>query len=270
MSALPHQLLVAHLKRKQRSHPRYSIRALARDLKVNSSYLSAVFSGKKPVPQKRLKEIASRLEIDDLALKILTHAIARLKSSFHEIALVGANQSEVQNTSDYIQKFHEASRADLKLWNKWYNVAILDLSTCSGFKVDPEWIAKRCNIRVSEARQSLQFLLDEGYLVLKDGRAEKAHLHLRMPTTASGETVRSFHEQLMLRAIKTMHSKTDIESYKLRLITGAMVATNSEQISKAREILQAAMVQVAEVLLQGEATEVYQLGVQLFPLSDKI
>jgi hypothetical protein len=54
------------------------------------------------------------------------------------------------------------------------------------------------------------------------------------------------------------------ESFERRLITGISIAANPENLDRARDILLAALHEVASVLSEGECTELYHLNAQLF------
>ena len=68
-------ILKLYFDRKRVSTPAYSLRALARDLKVSPAYVSQVFNGKKPLPESRLAEIIRILDLDDIAVLQLKEAL---------------------------------------------------------------------------------------------------------------------------------------------------------------------------------------------------
>jgi uncharacterized protein (TIGR02147 family) len=264
----PSEILRRELKRKQRTQPQYSIRALARDLGVNSSYLSGVFNGKKPVPLQRVSEIAKRLEMDELAIITLKRAITINQVPASQRALLSSPSEGLNPSSlDKLENVRQASKSELKLWSKWYYVAVLDLSTCDNFVSEVKWIARRLKIPLGDAAEAVDFLLQHKYFIEQNGQWTKADLHLRLPAVASKEIVRNFHKQYMLKAIEVMQSQTTPEEYAKRLITGVVIASNAEKIKEAKNRLELALVEISQILLEGECTELYQLGAQLFPLT---
>lgn len=267
-SISPHGLLRKHLIRKQKTHPSYSIRALARDIGVSPSYMNSVFSGKKPLPQKRLREIAKRLDIDSVGLIVLKKSMAYNKITTEEQDLIRAEVIEngKESSINFIEKFKEESANHLALWSHWYYIAILDLSTTITFKVDPVWIAKKLAIETRQASAALNFLIQQKYLVEKNGRLQKADFLLRMPARKPNQTIREFHTQLMIKAIKTMRENQSQDDYDRRLITGIILAADSRKIPEAKKRLNLFIHDLAEFLCTEETDQVFQLGVQLFPL----
>lgn len=265
----PHSILTQELKRKQKANPAYSIRALARDLKLSSSYLSAVLKGKKPVPMDRLAEIAKRLEMDEIRVVQLKRAIVLSSVSPEELQLLTRDLEGRRNPVENLGKTQPMSKADLKLWSKWYYLPILDLTTCDDFLSDMKWISRRLKIPLGDVSEAIHFLLEKGYLVEEKGQWKKMDLHLRYPCIAPNETIRSFHKEYLLKAIQVMKEQTSPEEFSRRVISGMIIASDPKKIAEARQVLETALLEISRILCEGECTELYQLGVQLYPLTSK-
>ena len=264
----PFQILREHFERKKMANPGYSIRSLARDLKLSQSFMTSIFSGKKAIPIARLQAIAQRLSIDELALSDLRRSIL-LES------MPAEQREEVAKSTDFSQagkslgdRFHFAPTKELPLLQNWQNIAILDLSTCHGFKADIQWIAAKLSIPTKEASRSLDFLITNGYLVEGDGGFQKNHEALRFPVLQSRQEIRNYHRQMMIKAIETMQKQHSNEQYRRRLIGGLSIAADPGKIAEAKLRLERAVHEVAEFLSGGECSEVFHLGFQLFPLTN--
>ena len=260
----PAELLRKAMARKQKTHPGYSLRALARDLGVSSSFVSAFFAGRKPVPFDRVDEICRRLEMDNFGADNLKQAIALHQISESQREMLTGGQARQWAS----QVYGQASKKDLDLRAKWYYIAILDLSSCSDFVSDVKWIARRLKIALGDASEGVEFLLRAGYLQEVDGRWQKKERHLRLPCPNSVKTVREFHKSYMLKAIQTMQEQTSPEEFARRLVTGVVIASNPENIAEAKRRLELALVEITQILVRGQCTEVYHLGVQLNPLTN--
>ena len=73
---------------------------------------------------------------------------------------------------------------------------------------------------------------------------------------------------MIAKALWTLNHKQDDVSLANSLITGITIATNPKQIEKAKEKLTIALHDIAEILSTGECTEVYQLNLQLFGITE--
>lgn len=265
----PQSILTQELKRKQKTNPSYSLRALARDLKLSSSYLSAVLKGKKPVPPHRLGEFAKRLEMDEIRVAQLRRAIVLTSVSPDELPLLTRDLDGHRNPIDDLGTSQPMSKADLKLWSKWYYLPILDLTTCEDFISDLKWISRRLKIPIGDASEAIHFLLEKGYLVDEKGQWKKTDLHLRYPCTTPNETIRNFHKEYLIKAIQVMKEQTSPEEFSRRVISGMIIASDPQKIAQARQVLETALLEASRILCEGECTELYQLGVQLYPLTSK-
>jgi hypothetical protein len=119
----------------------------------------------------------------------------------------------------------------------------------------------------TEIQKALRELEQEGYLVRKKGILKKQNKKMRIPTTRSRQLIRNFHIQMLDRAKYQLQTKSDKESFERRLVTGYTISTNTKQLSKAKLIMEKALIEISTTLSQGMPNEVYQLQFQLFPLS---
>jgi len=166
-------------------------------------------------------------------------------------------------------KNEEVPTSQFHILSRWYYLSLLDLCTCKEFTDDPEWIAKRLGITPFEAKRAWQMLLQGRWVKRTETGWTKSNKHLRFPTRQSQEVVRNYHRQTLEKAQKELN-KTDPESFAKRLISGASVAVNPEKIEEAKLRLHAALVEISKLLSEGPCTEVYQLQVQLFPVTREV
>ena len=91
---------------------------------------------------------------------------------------------------------------------------------------------------------------------------------MRIPTTRSRQIIRQFHLQMIDKAKLHLQKNNEKVSFEKRLVTGYTIAVNPKQINKAKLILEKALIEASMQLIKGKAKEVYQLQLQLFPLSE--
>ncbi len=256
----PYELLSKQLKRVQRQNPSYSLRALARDLKLSVSFASGILSGQRPFPRKHLERFVKVLGMDPIARELLAKALDRehLKTTL-------SSDPEGSPASSAIADFAELPNRDFSVLRHWYFVAILDLAVCEK-NLDGAQVAKRLGIRTEEAAYALKTLQQEGWLKWNGTRWEKAHARFRLPTKDSQEIVRKFHRQMIVLALQELGS-AESANFQKRLINGLTFSANPAQMERAKARLNEALYEIAGMLAQGECTEVYQLNCQLFPLT---
>ncbi|MGZ3773231.1 MAG: TIGR02147 family protein [Pseudobdellovibrionaceae bacterium] len=258
----PTEVLNRAFAKKKQKQPSYSYRSVAQSLSVSASYVSALFRGLKNIPTERITDLARALDMDSSDESLLRRAIAITEISKLNVDLDLLNSQTLPSrtrTSGNIKEF--------SMLEPWYRMALLDLVTCSNFNDDPKWIAQKLGIRVEEAHFAFNELFRHGFIGIENGRYKKIHQHLRFPTTKSLPKIREFHKKMMEKAIYQMMNKTDDESFRNRTINGITMATNPVNIEKARLRLREVLFEIADILSDGECTEVYQLNFQLFPLT---
>lgn len=254
----PGEILKVYFDRKRVSHPQYSLRALARDLKVSPAYLSQVFNGKKSIPESRLEELIRLLDMDDIAVLQLKDAL---------------NPGEKRETYlaptdfDFFNRFKPLDKKKYAILEQWYMVALLDLTTVEGFQSSPEWIAHRLKITPVEAELAIETLKEHGLLVVENGVIRKADLKLRFPTKFTQTVIRKFHKQMIRKAYDELELRVSDDEFEDRLIIGTTFALNPAHLPLLKQKLQETLYELGHRGSVGACQSVYQLNIQLFPLT---
>lgn len=250
-------LLRSRLEDLKRRRPGTSIRGLARSVGVSPSYLCKVVNGRKPCPATLVPRLAKALRLDSLDRRALLRRPEERQPS--------PPKPEVAFEFD-------ALSADSHAWllAKWHRIAVLNLSTVSGFQAEPEWIARRLGISIDDASESLRALLAWGLLKRGADGSVAAHRHrLRLPTDRSHPAVRDYHSAWLRRALRELDvDAASDERFGRRLIAGLSVAGDSRKFEAARNMIHEALYRVAEFLADGDCDEVFHLAVQALPESN--
>ncbi|MDO9181206.1 MAG: TIGR02147 family protein [Bacteriovorax sp.] len=262
MQTQAHEILKIYLDRKKLSYPSYSLRALARDLELSPSYVSALLTGQKPLPEVRLKDFIKVLDLDDIA-------IIQLKNALYPETRKETNSSErlSENDKDFLNSYRPLDKKKYEILNDWYNIAILDLTTCENFESHPSWIAKKLKITQLQVEIAIENLKRLELLIEVDGKLQKKERLLRFPTKMSQSVIRKFHKQMIKKAYEELDSKTEEEEFSKRLITGTTFAVDSKKINLLKEKIQNNLYEVASMASDGPCESVYHFNVQLFPLT---
>lgn len=254
-----HRILNLYFSRKKTFNPSYSMRALARDLKLSPSFVSDILSGKKKIPYERLSDFVMHLDMDEIACIQLKRTLDKNGLSSDEIS---------KEEKDFLGQYYPLEKRKYSLLDKWYNVAILEMSTLDDYDDDPQVMAKKLGISKIEVVIAIENLKALGLLHEVDGKLRKVEAKMRVPTKESIEVVRSFHRQMILRAYNELGQRDDKESFEKRLINGFTLATSSEKVEQVKKRLNDFMYELATELAANSCDKVYQLNVQLFPLDN--
>ncbi len=220
--------------RRCRTNSSYSLRAFAKQLDFDSSTLSQILSGKRKVSDKIVQKVYDKL---------------------------GQPPIKNENTSS---QYMLLSMDAFTVISDWYHYAILDLTLIKNFKSDPVWISSQLGISQLEAKLAIERLLRLGMLVQKYGK-----LKLSKVTNTNyieGQTSSAHKEYQRQIITKALHAIDNCPQDR-KDITSMTMAANSKKIKEAKEKIKKFRRELCAFLEDGEKDSVYQMGVQLYPLT---
>jgi uncharacterized protein (TIGR02147 family) len=265
----PEEILALYFERKKSKVGGYSLRALARDIQKSPAYVSQVLAGKRRLSPDLYGKISEVLELDVMARKQLSLSVVLCSSLPEEVKADLESSLEENSGQDAYGKYEESHLPEFDILRNWYFVSILDLVTLSNFKPDISWIAKKLKISHYQADMAVKALFAAKLLTEENGLWKKTKFKMVFSTKSSKETVRVFHKQMIEKAVVELTTKTHAEAFQKRLITGLSTATNPQNIERAKHRLNEMIFELSEILAEGECTELYQLNIQLFMLTEE-
>lgn len=223
---------------------RYSLRAFAKALSIDASSLSQILSGKRPLSKKSVEAICEKLGATPKDLK-----------SFGLLKVDGSNDH-----------YHQVNVDTFAVISEWYHYAILELTFVSGFKADPKWISKTLSITVEEAKSAIERLKRLGLLLEENGSLIKSSKFL---TNHSSVNTSAAHRELQKQVIEKALLAIEECSQEEKDVTSMTMAIDISKIDKARELTRKYRRDLCALLEDGDQTQVYNLGIQLYPISKK-
>ena len=258
------KLIKAAIQSKRVTNSQYSNNALARDIGVSGAFLSNILNGKKDIPLDVLVSLLERLNFDDFTKNefLKFFLMHKYSGTLFEQYLGALNPLEQHN-------FLPLVTPTSSILKKWYYLAILEYFSCDSYTENLEKIAHRFALTDNEVLETF-FVLEKAKVIEKDaeGRFKKCERYIRIPTNEPVVYIREFHNQMIEEAQKNLMQKISTEDFQKRLITGITVAVNPKNIEQCKRIIEEALHQVSLQLSEGECSEVYQMNMQLFPLTN--
>lgn len=246
-----------------KANDRFSLRKWSELTGINAATLNLIINSKRLAPQKHLAVLASSLGFDSLATRNLERAHGR--DWLREKGLADDNTMARDASED--PEIHEVTSDDSILLKSWSHLALLEFTTCENFREDTDEVATRFGLSPKQVRQTFDELEQAGFVVRSRGRLKKKNKKMRVPTQRSREIIRKFHLQMLQRAIAHLQASHDRTTFGKRLITGYTVAVNPENVDRVKVALEKALLEASAQLATGSCSEVYQLQLQLFPLT---
>jgi transcriptional regulator with XRE-family HTH domain len=240
-------LIRSELARRTQRNPRYSLRAFAKASGVSHTVLSLVLNGKRPLSRKAALKLADFLGLDP-----------EVRSAF-------LTSRDIEGTPSPAVDFQQISLDTFAVISDWYHYAILSLLELETSRFEARWIARALSITENEAQLAIDRLTRLGLVeVSANGRARQSSKPLKVENTVSTSATRLFHRQLLEKALEALESvgadERDYSSMTLAM-DPALVPYARKRIQGFRRELS------AELEAKGKARAVYQITMQVFPVS---
>lgn len=225
-------------------NPRYSLRAFAKTLGVDHSSLSQILSGKRTLSKKATENLCTKLSAKP-----------------QELQFFGLIDDET-----LVDNYLQIEADSFAVISDWYHAAIMEMTYTHGFKSDAKWIARKLSITSGEAKTAIERLTRLNLLESQDGILRKTTRQLTNQSTVSTSTAhKEFQAQIIEKALLAVHECAPEE----KDITSMTMAIDEKNLEKARELTRKYRRDMCALLEHGQQTRVYNLGIQLYPISKK-
>lgn len=248
------------LSRRQRVNQAYSMRSYARFLGLDSGVLSAVLANKRSVPHNAVAAICKKLELKPVEQKMFEAGVSGARRVFQQI---GQSHPHLFASPDDFFLLEE-SELTYRVLSEWEYFAVLSLFDTVVFREDEGWIAARLRIDRERVRQILADLQTCGLVErAADGRLRKTRKNLETTDGVVSKAIRQGNKEVLQMAME----KIDNTALEQRSFSTVTIALNPKNLGRARDLIKTFRRNLMELLEADEPTEVFQLAIQLFPLT---
>lgn len=258
-SETPARFLKEELGRRMRANPRYSQRAFARQLGLSPGELSEVLQGKRSLSLRSGLKVAQALSLTEeetrqLLLLSQAERSRRLSGGALPVPAPAETARPQQLTLDMFQVVSD-----------WACFAILNLADCTDFDASPAAIAERLGIPRLQAELAIERLERVG-LIERRGKTFRATPdYVLSPSGIPSEAIRSHHRQILAKAAEAL----DAQGVNERDITGVGLAVDPRHLPALKREIADFQDRMIRKFSKGRRTEVYQLEVALFRLTQR-
>jgi len=249
--------LLSTLQNFKKGNPAYSLRAYSHFLGIHAGSLSSILKGKRPFPLKKVDRTCDRLLLTGIERQKFIKSIYNHRTNL-KMKMGDFNQEQNLLAID--------DQVTAKVFAQWEHFAILSLMNLDDFDPSKKWIADRLGLTLQRVQQVIANLEHVSLIeVLADGQIKRTKMNLRTAEdTNSYALVKGHLEELEIAKLKleNIHIKE-------RDFSSTTMAINPEKIDEAKEIIRQFRKQLASFLEEDKRSQVYQLCIQLFPLSNR-
>jgi uncharacterized protein (TIGR02147 family) len=251
-------ILEEELAKRAEKNPRYSLRAMARALRLEAGALSQILTGKRIPSYKMAQKILAALDLTPDQQNLFLGSLAK------------SHQSRgLERMNPLFKKTkHAAVPKDLsidlfRIVGDWYHYAVMMLTYVEGFDANPKWIASQIGISPLEARLAVKRLLDLGLLKEERGTLTCFSGHF---TTADKQltsaALKRHQKQVLDKSIFSLEN----DPIEERSHTSMTMAIDPKRISEAKKLIEDFTNKMSELLESGKRLQVYEFNIGLFPI----
>jgi plasmid maintenance system antidote protein VapI/DNA-binding MarR family transcriptional regulator len=234
-----------YLQRRQKN-PAYSLRAFGRHAGIPHSRISEIFAGKRPLTARMLTRATDYLGVDPESRRLL---------------LQQAQGARRGGPAPVVDSYREVD--EFRSVSEWYHTAILSLIETKKFRSEPVWIARRLGITTAEVNDALERLQRLGLVEVVRGQLKLCESHTTTGNDIPSAAVRASQKQSLEQAIAALE---DV-AIELRDISAVTMAVDLKKLPAAKQLIRQFRRQLAALLETGQRTEVYNLNIQLVPVT---
>ena len=250
------QCLDQEFSRRQRTNPRYSMRSFAKFLGINSAALSEILRGKRNLSAKHLPAIVSKLELSPTKTQAFERSFLEAKSS---TPLATATLKKIEQQQILMEDLYYDVIAE------WEYFAVLSLFKVKDFKESAPWIAKRLGIETTRAKKVVLNLKKLGLLKRnKGGFLERSQSEFASTQDIPSKALRESHVQSMDCAKQALENLEPAKRY----FVSETLAGDPKNLESAKNLFREFKPKLSDIMEEGDATEVYQIAFQIYPLTD--
>jgi len=243
--------------------PAYSVRAFAKQLGLAQSFLAEILRNKKNLSPEGALRIAASLGLNRDETDYFS-ALVQLE--------ITKDEDVRASILDRIRAFRpqggvtDLSVDTFKVISDWYHIPILELTYLKDFDFTPENVSRRLGISLTEAEVGIERLLRVELLERVKGKYRKTKNYVLFQSAIPNKAVARFHQHYLDHAKKAVDGLPPAE----RFGASEIYPLSPDNLARARKILEGAIEQIRTLSEKTPIkTEVYALGVHLFPITKK-
>lgn len=249
---------------KKKTSSAFSLRFFAEKSGLSShAHLKLAIDGKRNITKSTVVKLISGLNLDD-----------KRAAYFESLVFFNQAKNDKEKQIYYAQllkasprsKLRSLEKAQFRIFREWYHSVILEMTSLKGFNAAPEWISKHVmgGVTPVQIAESLKILLDLGLLVkTANGFRQKDPL-LTTDDEVQDVLVKFYHNQ-MLKLASTALSELPGDQRDFSAVTFAIKRKDFPSLKKHLQLMRKELLDFSAS--NGEADDIVQVNIQLFPLT---
>jgi hypothetical protein, TIGR02147 len=249
---------------KKKTVPAFSLRFFAEKAGLSShAHLKLTIDGKRNITKNTVVKLIHGLGLQN-----------QRAAYFESLVFFNQAQTDADKQVYYAQllkasprsKLHKMEQAQFRIFREWHHSAILEMVALKDFRPIPDWISKRLGGLVTPAQvtESLKLLVELGLLVKTANGFRQRDPLITTDDEVQDLMVKMYHLQ-MLKLSATMLSDLPAKQRDISALTFSIRREDFPNLKKHLQLMRKELLDFSAKA--GEAEEVVQINIQLYPLT---
>ena len=249
---------------KKKTVPAFSLRFFAEKAGLSShAHLKLTIDGKRNITKNTVVKLIHGLGLE-----------SQRAAYFESLVFFNQAQTDADKQVYYAQllkasprsKLHKMDKAQFRIFREWHHSAILEMVALKDFRPIPDWISKRLGGLVTPAQvtESLKLLVEVGLLVKTANGYRQRDPLITTDDEVQDLMVKMYHLQ-MLKLSATMLSALPGAQRDISALTFSIKREDFPNLKKHLQLMRKELLDFSAKA--GEAEEVVQVNIQLYPLT---
>ncbi|MGE5085033.1 MAG: DUF4423 domain-containing protein [Bacillota bacterium] len=252
--ATSRDILLFDYEKKRQRNSRFSRRAYGKLLGISSGRLTEILNGKSPLTNKKAQSIVHKLDLDSFEQHFFLLLVNRENAT-----------REDRRRKPRLMTEKQLLLEEFALISDWEYFSLMSLIETSEFKSDKKWIAKKLAITLDRTEEVIARLLKLKLIHINDkGSYKNTYRSLSTLTDVPSEVLRKANTDCIVQALDKMNT-IDVLN---RDITSMTFPANPAKMTEAKELIREFKGKMAKLMSTGKTSEIYNLNVQLVPVSE--
>ena len=249
---------------KKKTVPAFSLRFFAEKAGLSShAHLKLTIDGKRNITKNTVVKLIHGLGLQN-----------QRAAYFESLVFFNQAQTDADKQVYYAQllkasprsKLHKMDEAQFRIFREWHHSAILEMVALKDFRPIPDWISKRLGGLVTPAQvtDSLKLLVELGLLVKTANGFRQRDPLITTDDEVRNMMVKMYHLQ-MLKLSATMLSDLPAKQRDISALTFSIRREDFPNLKKHLQLMRKELLDFSAKA--GEAEDVVQINIQLYPLT---
>lgn len=251
------EFLQKELKTRSDKNQRYGLRAFSKFLELDSSRLSKILRGQRPISAQIVESCGAKLGLSE---KQIAFYKKHLQASYKKQSLVSFESTD----------FYQVKMDQIALISEWQHYAILEIMKHPDFENSVEWISRHLHQPQEIIALAIERLKRIGILTI-DSSGKWLDQSEGFSTHVLGDNLSSrAHRHYQSQILELSREALNYVPIELRDHSTIAVATNQMKIQEAKTRIKKFRRELAEFLEDTDTkNEVYHLNIGLFPIPER-